>query len=260
MSIRAVRLRFGTAIAASTTAQAGIGNLTINPGGQIQIEALTNINTTAGQKVDARSTPAAPAQVQLNAAFDPSSILTSASNGVLLLNTATFGTQLNLSTIGAGNFQLAAGLATTYSASQLLVGSNGTWVVGGNNANFTFTSTNTNVLSGSGLLQIGSLAFGGGTVTMNTSNSYTGGTVIARGTGLLWNPSTAGNTPLGTGAVDVFGTATATGANGVFSQNSFVIHPGATRGDQRFHCQCRRPLAQWHVAHTRWRDSELHGR
>ena len=223
-------VRFGNTTTASTTSTAGLASsMILDPGASIQLQALTNINTGTGQKIDVRSGNFAGGLgiVQLNATFDPTSLLTSTSSGELLL-TAAFATPLTLDSIGAGTFQLATTAATTYSGSLGAVGASGTWVVGGNSQNLTFTLANPNVFSGSGLLQVGSLLLGGGTVTMNTSNNYTGGTVVARGTSLAWSPTGAADTPLGTGPLDLFGTATVSGANGVFTQNTVVIHPGAT--------------------------------
>ncbi|MDB6076167.1 MAG: Autotransporter-associated beta strand repeat protein, partial [Verrucomicrobiaceae bacterium] len=232
-------LRFGTGLAGNSIAQAGIGNLYINPGASIQLEASTNINTAAGQKIDARSTPAVPAVVQLNTAFDPSGLITSTSSGLLAIP-ATMGTALNLSNIGDGTFHLAG--ATTYSATTMVAGAGNVYRLGGNNQAFTITAANNNVLTGATRLQIGGLALtaGAAAFTFNNTNNYSGGTTISRGAVAQWstsNLSAGTNTPLGTGPLDVFGGAIAlttstggAGQNGVFNQgtNTVTIHPGAT--------------------------------
>jgi len=56
--VNAGTLRFGTGLAGNTSSTAGTGNLVINPGAGIQLEAATNISTGAGQKIDLRSIPA----------------------------------------------------------------------------------------------------------------------------------------------------------------------------------------------------------
>jgi autotransporter-associated beta strand protein len=233
-------IRFGNTTTASTTSTAGLASsMILDPGASVQLQAATNIS--AGQKIDVRSgnfttgtgttTGIGLGYVQLNTVIDPTALaplITSSSTGALLINVATYNptNPLTISAIGAGNFQIAGATAMTYSPTSLGAGANGTWVVGGNGVNFTFLAANTNTLTGANRLQAGSLLLSGGSVVMNTSNNYTGGTVDARGTGLNW--STGGtNTPLGTGQVDLFGTATASSA-ALFTQNTFVIHPGAT--------------------------------
>lgn len=71
-----------------------------------------------------------------------------------------------------------------------------------------------------------------GTVTLNASNSYTGGTVV--NAGILSIGVGRANTPLGTGGVHVYGTLRATGAQGSFADaagtgnnNLITTHPGS---------------------------------
>ena len=232
-------LRFGNSIAASSTAKAGTGQIGINPGGEIQLQALTNINSAAGQLVDGRSATVSGglARVIMNSDFNPASVLTGTSSGLLLAAQNTAAAK-NLGTIGDGTFQFANTGNFTYSATTLGVGAGSTYRLGGNAQNFTITAANTNVLTGTASVRLGSLASTGGTFTFNSTNDYSNGTVIARGITAAWNTSNnagGANTPLGTGQVDVFGNATAnataaggTGFVGLFNQNTFNIHPGST--------------------------------
>ena len=238
-------LRFGTALSPNSTSQAGIGNIFINPGGEIQLQAATNINTAVGQKVDARSTPAALARVQLNSVFDPTSVLTQTSTGLLILPN-TFNVALNQATIGDGSFQFAMTGDNTYTATTLGAGKDNVYRLGGNSQNFRITTTNNNVLTdvavatpgvttvGAARLQVGSLASNGGVFVFNNTNNYTGGTTIVRGAQANFNSGGVGsaNTPFGSGQVDVFGTLLNNGGGfqntaGTANNNVVVLHPGS---------------------------------
>ncbi|NBV33796.1 MAG: hypothetical protein EBR81_08450, partial [Proteobacteria bacterium] len=221
-------VKFGTTLSASGTAQAGIGNLYINPGGSIQLEGLGNINTVFGQKIEVRSTANSLGILQLGATMDPASVVSSNSTGLLLLPT-TQSTALNMGTLGDGSFQLAG--AATYSATTLGAGVGGVYRIGGNGQNLTIIAANNNVLTGTASALFGSLASAGGTLYLNNTNDYNGGTTVARATSV--NITSGGaNSPLGSGAVDLFGSLQVYGANGSLvnggtNRNAMVLHPGA---------------------------------
>ncbi len=224
-------LRFGNPGGASTTAQAGPGNITINPSGQVILESLANINTAAGQMIDVRSLPDSLGIVRLQTVVDPTPLITSTSTGMLMIPTS-YSLPINMVEIGNGTFQLTMSGANTYSAPSLGVGAGNVYRLGGNSQNFTITAANNNVLTGSASLQIGSLASTGGSFVFNNTNDYTGGTTVARGITAQWFTSNVGannlNTPLGTGAVESFGQTIAYGSSGNYNQNTFNFHPGAT--------------------------------
>lgn len=224
-------LRFGSPQGASATVQAGPGNITLNPSGQVILESLANINSGAGQMIDVRSIPASLGVVRVQGVFDPTPLITNASSGMLMIPT-NFSLPLDLATIGDGTFQLTTAGSNTYSALSLGVGAGNVYRLGGNSQNFTITAANNNVLTGTASVQLGSLASTGGSFAFNNTNDYTGGTSIVRGITGQWFTSNVGannfNTPLGTGAVDSFGQTIAYGTSGNYNQNAFTFHPGAT--------------------------------
>jgi len=229
-------LRFGTAaLGGLANYTAGTGNIFINPGATVQLEAASNINTTALQKIEVRSTADKPGILQLNTAMDPATLVSSTSTGLLQVNVATFGTALNLTSIGDGSFQLGAAVNTSYTANTLGVGSGNSYRIGGTGA-FTLTLAPTTatspVLTGTAKALFGSLAATGNTVALNQTNNYSGGTTIARGMTVSFTTGTS-NTPFGSAAVDVFGTVVASTTTGSFlgasttNTNSVIFHPGA---------------------------------
>ncbi|HEY5316263.1 MAG TPA: autotransporter-associated beta strand repeat-containing protein, partial [Pirellulales bacterium] len=95
-----------------------------------------------------------------------------------------------------------------------------------------FTAGNNNVLTGTAEVVVGSMAINGqGTVTMNNTNNYTGGTVITRGSTVNFSTGTgATNSPLGTGPLDVYGTLTGSSTdslNGTSAPSSVTMHAGS---------------------------------
>ena len=131
---------------------------------------------------------------------------------------------LNMATIGDGRAFLGTGIAndpTRYVAASLGAGLADAWnpgvgvyrIVGGV-TNFAFEGVN-NVFTGSSYLQVGpqrnnvlgAVGNTGNAVFIRNSNNYSGGTQIAEGTVLISEigGSPIGETPLGTGAVEVYG-------------------------------------------------------
>jgi autotransporter-associated beta strand protein len=248
-------LRFGVDAAENFTsinAKAGTGNITVNPNGQIFLLAPSNINTALGQQVDVRSVPQTLGVFRTQSVFSQAaleSILTPTSSGLLVAGIAQTIQPLDLAKIGDGTFQFANAGDFTYTPTEMGAGAGNVYRLGGNAQNFRITVANPDVLTdvttptpgrttaGPARVQIGSLGSGGGTFVFNTTNSYSGGTTIVRGITAQWSTSNAlggTDTPLGTGRLEVFGTAQAVGAGGVgtgglFNQGGNVtsIHPGA---------------------------------
>ena len=291
--IQAGLLRFGTPRGASATAQIGSGTITINPGAQVRIEAMTNLNTAAGQIIRLVSTPYSPAvfRTASNAVTgaNVAAVLAADSDGIVSLEGGgTFVNNLDQSAIGAGRTFLAATASTTYSGNGIgslapgLANSPDS-VVGGGSANrvyrlggSTTAATLTVDLAGSGNLgdvggptdvQIGSLAtlgptgsLGSGQVLLADQNTYTGSTIVVRGSiARFSSASDAGDAagPLGipgAAAIHVYGTLRAEGTNGTFvnagnSGNAYtnvVLHPG---GELRL-----QDAASLGAASDRWHD------
>lgn len=258
--IQAGMLRFGNPRAGNNTAKLGSGLLTINPGAEMRLTALTNINTAANQKIDLVSTPYSTAvlrTVPLTQA-EYQQILTSTSNGQLAL-LGTQGSALDMSTIGNGRMYLGTVEADrTYNAATLAPGLAD---AGGTNRVYRLGTRNSGTLvvnlSGAGNLtdaggatdvRIGSLAnlgpsgaLGVGFALFQDQNTYTGSTTIVRGSGLRFDSaSTTTAGPLGApgaAAIHAYGTLRAEGTNGTFVDNvttptanaytNITFHPGS---------------------------------
>ncbi|NBV85017.1 MAG: hypothetical protein EBS01_01850, partial [Verrucomicrobia bacterium] len=216
-------LRFAT-----TTSQAGIGNIVLNPGGTMQLDALGQINGLAGQQIEVRSTANNLGAVTLASTLDPTTVagsyFTSASTGLLIIGSSSANT-LNLGTFGDGSFQLAG--AITYAGS-ISAGTLNTYRIGGNAT--TLTLSGTNALSGANRALIGSLASPGNVTLSGSSNSYTGGTTVARSSVLtISTGTTSGVSAVGSGSLDVFGTLAVTGSYGsIVNGGTVTLHPGGT--------------------------------
>ena len=216
----------------NSTATLGTGTVTINPTAVIHLEGSGNV-TGAGQ-LNMVSSAVAYSVVGLRNNFSQftnsylSNVISDANPngnfGVIALENGVlnFSNPLTMSTIGNGQFFLGAANLSgvtangTYAASSLGAGAGNLYRLGGGGGTLTVDSiaSTTGALvdnSGTGVL-IGAPnapTNGTGTVIFNDNNSYTGGTVISRGSVLdVQQTSTgAGNGPLGaSGTVDVFGT------------------------------------------------------
>jgi autotransporter-associated beta strand protein len=237
-------LRFGNGGTTSTTATVGnASSIVLDPGAAIQLQATTNINTGIGQKIDARSGNFAGGfdTVQMNAAMNPASLITSTSSG-LLVGAVAMSTALDMSTIGNGTFQLATTTQLQYTATTLGAGAPsanipgvGVYRLGGNGQNLFF---NANALFlGNTRVQIGSLESPGGQVwigngnnTAPVANTYTGGTTVARGTTARVDTSavlTVAADNFGSGTIDLFGALQVAGLASL-KLNTVNLHPGAT--------------------------------
>lgn len=280
--INAGRLDFGNRAVANATATLGIGDIYINPGAEINVRGVGNINTGSGQQVVLTSTPYSTStflaavstftQAQYQSMI-ATSTPTSNENMVIAFGSGTAVAQnLDQSTIGNGRVFFGANTAVTYNG----VGTGSITpglanlaesVSGGASTNRVYrlggrsTNTLTIDLAGAGNLndvggptdvQIGSQAnlgpsanWGLGQVLFGDQNSYTGQTIVSRGSILRFNqPSAAGGAsgPLGANGanlIDVYGTLQAEGASGAGgtfvdaggTDNAYTnlkLHPGST--------------------------------
>lgn len=234
--VNAGLLAFGNRAVGNVNANLGAGDIFVNPGAQIQVRGMGNINTALGQEVKLTGTQYAAAimrttfsatQAQLQSLIQAT---TPGVNQVTMLSIeATQSSPLDLSTIGNGRLYLGASGDRTYNAASLAPGLPNlpNSVIGGDGTTnnvyrFGHQSGNTLTvnLSGTGNLtdvggttdvQIGNMAILGpngnlgsnGFVYFQDQNTYTGQTVVSHSINLRFNTSmSAGDAagPLGVGA------------------------------------------------------------
>jgi autotransporter-associated beta strand protein len=260
-NVTAAEIRFGDNVAVSTTAQAGTGTLRISNGAVIRIEAAGNFAT--GQQVSASSVPLVMSRINLRSNITPNGsggfdFISSSSSGILSLETgATYSNALQQANIGNGRMWIGADFgAASYTANTLGAGATtpydsastaAIYRLGGGQQVLTLapTTAGANVLTGATTkLYVGNLSTNTnvGSLRLNNTNNYGGGTVILPVLVTGTNPNTlfiqtggsgSSQSPLGTGQVDVFGTLVADTANCSFintgntgNQNVIVTHPG----------------------------------
>ena len=235
-------LRFGNPGATNPIATAGTGAITLNPNSTTSIIRLSGPqNLNAGQQVNVVSTATFLSDVDLlSANITNLSFISANSSGVLSLDGVTTyganGTNLNLASIGNGTFFFGANTTSSvYVGSSLGVGAGNIYRLGGGAAQLSISPANvpaTGVLTGSASLLVGSLAADGtGTVVLTNVNSYSGGTVVNRGSTLTTAAvPTASGTAFGSGQIDVFNvlndSATFKNFANNGNQNTVVLHPG----------------------------------
>ena len=248
--INAGRLDFGDRLTASAGASLGTSDLTINPGAEIVVRGLANINSAQGQQIILNGTAYSPAvllpTIALSQADAQSLIQPSVgtTNGVQIIafNTGIsqnldqstigsgrifFGENTNITYTGTGTGSLTPGLA---SLPNNVIGNdspNRVYRLGGRSTNtLTIDLAGTGKLSDVGgptNLQVGSLAnlgltgnWGLGQVLLTDLNDYTGDTIVTRGSLLRFNTApNATSGPLGapgTGAIHAYGVLTAEGS------------------------------------------------
>ena len=256
----------GGANTGNSLATLGSGQIRLTPNSVIHLEDVTNITGARQLKLASAATHFAAVALRPNTGnlhannFTQAylaNLLTTDSNGVLALEgNAVFTNSLDQSAIGNGRMYLGgANLSgvtanATYAAANLAPGSDGIYRLGGASGNLTldFNTTTSTVgalvdgVSARRVLIGDQGQFGTGTVQFNDLNTYTGGTVISRGSTLIVMQSpTATSGPLGlSGTVDVFGMLTlgsnaGTGSQGSLlsstdpTQNAYglVMHPGS---------------------------------
>lgn len=250
----------------------GSGPVRVLPDGQLYVAGNASLGGASLRTLSRATAMGAVGLVEdFNPTFLNSSNFSSTYGTTLLLGLNQWNTALNMSTIGDGRAYLGAGtgnLEASYLAATLGAGLNdplipaatgGVYRVTGAQTTLSFAGVD-NVLSDNGgnptFLQVGNplstyqnttVGNGGATVTFRNSNNFTGGTQIARGATVTLDVGLSmagtGQTPLGTGAVEIFGAITngnpssytnlvnhniggyfnpVTGAN----SNVFVLRPG----------------------------------
>ncbi len=211
-------------VTATSGSALGSGAIRVFPDGTLRIAGNGSID---GSKLTVMSRVNALGAVSLDDNFNPTvltpSNFSSVYNTTLQLGVPYFNQALDLAAIGDGKSFLGAGLAqeARYMAATLGAGVPDSWnpgvgvyrLVGGVN-NLGFDGVN-NVLTGNNFLQVGpqrNMVLGAATNTGNgvflrNSNNYTGGTQVSEGTILYIETGGApgGQTPLGTGAVEIYG-------------------------------------------------------
>ena len=242
-------------VTATTGTPLGSGPVRIFPDGTLRIAGNGSVDPN---KLVTMSRVNALAAVAIDDNFNPtvlnSTNFSSVYNTTLQLGQQYFNQPLDMATIGDGRAFLGVALnaETRYMAPTLGAGVPDAWnpgsgvyrVVGGVNS-LAFEGVD-NVLTGNNFLQVGpqrNSAVGASTntgnqVTIRNLNNFTGGTQITEGTLLAVETggAVAGGTPLGTGAVEVYGELRLRGAEGSFwnaatsSSNTPVINlrPGGT--------------------------------
>ena len=257
-------LRFGDFVGGganqgSATATIGSGQIRINPNAQIHLEDVTNIAGGNRQlmMVSAASHYSLVAlrdstkvnnftQAYLNTLFTTDSV------GILALESnETYTGSLDMSTIGSGRMYLGAGNVGgvtnngNFTGATMTAGAGSLYRLGGGtldvNGALNIDSTSAlGALSGANSVIIGAQAqYGVGRVRFRDLNTYTGGTVINRGSVLEANQTSSVSAgPLGVGGnVDIFGElalnlSTTEGtvlAYGSTINNAYTvnIHPGS---------------------------------
>ena len=239
-------------VTATTGTPLGSGPVRIFPDGTLRIAGNGSVNPA---NLITMSRVNALAAVVIDDNFNPtvlnSTNFSSVYNTTLQLGQVYFNQALDMSTIGDGRAFLGTGLNAEvhYTAPTLGAGVPDAWnpgvgvyrLVGGapitNSAPTLSLAGIDNVLTGANFLQVGpqrNSAVGaatntGGTVSVRNLNNFTGGTQIAEGVTLAVETggAVAGGTPLGTGAVEVYGELRVRGTEGSF-WNAATSAPNTT--------------------------------
>lgn len=212
-------------VTATTGTPLGSGPVRVFSAGSLHLAGNSSVD---GSKLQVLSGVSAFGAVVLDNNFNPT-VLTAANfssvyNNVLQIGQPYWTQPLDMAGIGDGRAFLSSGIASDpvrYVAASLGAGVPDAWNPGvgvyriaGGVTNFSFDGVN-NVFTGNSYLQVGpqrNMVLGttvnsGNAVIIRNSNNYTGGTQIAEGTVLLSEVggSPIGETPLGTGTVEVYG-------------------------------------------------------
>lgn len=235
----------GTTFVPSSAANAGTGDIVVNRGTTIRLNAPSNVLTDRGSTVQlygSLATTLTTAQIGTDAA--PAAYgLRSSSNGALVLsmNDGLFATPVDQALLGNGRWGMAALSNSFYSAPTLGAGAGDAYRFFGSNS-AVLSVTSAGALTGTASLQVGvpqldnGFALGGGSASVRLygDQSYAGETIIFRN-------REAGNTQnfleftgdLATSAFHVFGRLNARAA-GRFTNdageqvNAVNLYPGST--------------------------------
>lgn len=211
----------------------GSGPVRIFPDGTLRLAgngSVTSANLTTMSRVNALGA------VMLDDNFNPTVLTTgnfsSVYNTSLQLGQPYFNQPLNMAAIADGRAYLGTGLngEVAYTAVSLGAGVADSWNPGVGvyriapaTSSFAFSGVD-NVLTGANFLQVGvqrnnilgTITNGGGILAIRNSNNYTAGTQIAKGASIYIETGgrASGETPLGSGAVEVYGELRVRGAQG----------------------------------------------
>lgn len=211
----------------------GSGPVRVFPDGSLRIAGNSSV---IGANLQTLSRVNSMGAIVLHENFNPtvltSSNFSSAYNVTLQIGSQMFSQALDMATIGDGRAFLGNGTAieARYLAPTLGAGVADAWNPGvgvyriaGGTSTLSFEGPN-NVLTGTAYLQagpqrnmvLGAVGNGGSTIAIRNSNNYSGGTQIAEGITLIAQTggSPIGETPLGSGAVEVYGTLQFSGSLG----------------------------------------------
>jgi autotransporter-associated beta strand protein len=239
-------------VTATSGSALGTGAIRVFPDGTLRIAGNGSVD---GSKLQVFSRVNALGAVALDNNFNPtlltSSNFSSAYNTTLQIAQPYFNQALDLATIGDGRTFLGVGINTEgkYMAATLGAGVPDAWnpgvgvyrVVGGVN-NLGFDGVD-NVLTGNSFLQVGpqrnnvlgAATNTGNAVVIRNSNNYTGGTQITEGTIVVAETggSPVGETPLGSGDIEVYGELRVQGSLGSLwradqsaASNPIQLRPG----------------------------------
>jgi autotransporter-associated beta strand protein len=169
----------GNVLATGTQSAFGAGNVTVNLGGVLRLSSAGNL--ASGTTANVFTFSAGTGVLALEADFDPTSRIATASAGVVGVNVTGFSTALNLAAMGNGTMSLGSTGTGSYTAATLGAGAGATYRLGGGGGILTVSGTN--LLTGANALRVGLPGFlGDGTVVLTSANNFTGGTTLVAGT------------------------------------------------------------------------------
>lgn len=220
-------------VTATSGTPLGTGPVRVFPDGTLRLAGNGSVN---GANLTTMSRVNTIGAVMLDDNFNPtvltSTNFSSAYNTSLQLAQPFFTQALNMATIGDGRAYLGAGInaEVAYTATTLGAGVADSWNPGVGvyrispaTNSFAFSGAD-NVLTGANFLQVGvqrnnvlgTVTNGGGILTIRNSNDYSAGTQIAKGASIYIETGgrASGETPMGSGAVEVYGELRVRGAQG----------------------------------------------
>ena len=219
----------GGVLSASATGALGSGNVTVNNGSELRLNALNNLGASSTVTLNSSVLGVGFTTTQATLA----SLVTSGSSGVLALNNSQ-GTALNMAVLGNGKLYLGSSTGGTYSASTLGIAPGGTELANTDGSSATFGSNyylgggdNTLTITGQNVLtdQTPDLLLANASNSLTSSNTHNS-VVIGDG-------STAGQ-PNGGGTVDLQASQNYGGSTTVNAGYSLVLdyaNMGATGGN-----------------------------
>jgi fibronectin-binding autotransporter adhesin len=238
-------------VLATSGSALGTGAVRVFPDGSLRIAGAGSINP---DNLTVMSRAGAMGAVVLDNQFVPSLLnstnFSSVYNTALQLAQPYWSTDLNMASIGDGRAFLGTGFngEVTYNAATLGAGVPDAWNpdagvyrIAPGSSSFAFSGVN-NVLTGLNYLQLGpqrqnsfGVTNGANVLVIRNANDFSGGTQITRGAGLYIETGgrATGETPLGTGAIEVYGELRIRGAQGsMFNAstgthyNDIIMRPG----------------------------------